>query len=351
MKSKICFAYPWATFGGCERVFLNRAIAFKKYLPEVQVDFFFMADAGGRDGFISALNVYELDGFATVVDSLDASYEVVSLVDCPQLLPKFDAYRNQNFFVECHTGYVENRSYLTALPPECKIVATPSTRFSTLIKKEFPMLTASVLELSNFVPWDVDIYRCEKEIRFPKWTRKPVLYFGRMDKLKNPTELLDAFKIIEGKRPGEFMLILCGPKSNEIDIEKELIKRGLGGVAMTLPPVPFHSASALMEAVRHAGGIYVSPSSAESFGLSAAEAISTLLPPVLSGIDSHLDLLGEYSKTFAYPIGDVDALVNRIEVLFDNHQSVESALRALRCNFSAERFIKDWVSLLSIFHN
>ena len=40
MTTKICFTYPWATFGGCERVFINRAIAFT-YFPEVRIDFFF----------------------------------------------------------------------------------------------------------------------------------------------------------------------------------------------------------------------------------------------------------------------------------------------------------------------
>lgn len=47
MKIRVCFIYPWATFGGVERVLLNRALAFKRHLPEIMVDFYFLRDAGG----------------------------------------------------------------------------------------------------------------------------------------------------------------------------------------------------------------------------------------------------------------------------------------------------------------
>jgi glycosyltransferase involved in cell wall biosynthesis len=346
MKDKICFAYPWATFGGCERVFINRLIAFKTYLPEVLVDIFFLSDGGGLKSFDAALKNYGLEEVASVVSSLDSSYDVISLVDCPQLFPKIN-FSSQRIIVECHTSYAENRRYLSKLPRDCQIVATPSPRFSEIIKNEFPRLSDKVSEIANFVPWDTEAYSPRKEIFLPEWKRKPILFFGRMDRLKNPVELLDAFEIIESRRQGEFMLILCGPESIEIDIDREIENRGLGGLVATMPPIPFHMASSLMESVRKVGGVFVSPSRGESFGLSAAEAISAQLPPVLSKIGAHSDLVGNFSDLFLYQLGDASSLADRIEFLIDNYLSIESVLLEVRAGFSAKHFIDGWQAIIS----
>jgi len=267
-------------------------------------------------------------------------------VDCPQLFTELNS-TSQRYIVECHTGYAENRRYLSTLPRECRVVATPSSRFCDLIRDEFRSLPASVFELANFVPWDIEEYQPRENIGLPEWTRKPILFFGRMDKLKDPIALLDAFQIIESRRRGEFLLILCGPKSIEINVKREIAKRGLGGIVVLMPPIPFHAGSSLMESVRRAQGIFVSPSRGESFGLSAAEAISSLLPPVLSDIDAHLDLVDDAGDLFTFPLGDIISLANRIEYLLDNHSDTEGVLRRLRGNFSAERFISNWEALLS----
>lgn len=95
-----------------------------------------------------------------------------------------------------------------------------------------------------------------------------------------------------------------------------------------------------------AKGIFVSPSQAESFGLSAAEAISTLLPPVLSDIGAHLDLVDDAADIFTYPLGDIHSLASRIEYVFDNHSGMHGILRLLRDKFSATRFIANWERLL-----
>lgn len=346
MSTNICFAYPWATFGGCERVFINRAMAFKRYLPGVKVDFFFLSDGGGLKSFDAALKKYGLQDVASIATSLDRSYELVSLVDCPQLFSALNATK-QKYIVECHTGYVENRQYLKNLPAECRAVAAPTLRFCGLLRGELPHSSASFFELANFVPWDIEEYHPREHIALPGWTRRPILFFGRMDKLKDPAALLDAFRVLESRRKGEFMLLLCGPRSIEVDIDSEIAKRDLRDATVVLPPIPFNAASSLLEAVRRAGGLFVSPSRSESFGLSAAEAISALLSPVLSDIDAHLDLVEGAADLFTFPLGDVGALAIRLESLFDIRLGLEDVLCDLRNNFSARRFIRDWEKLLN----
>jgi len=345
MQIKVCFVYPWATFGGCERVFINRALAFKQYLPETTVDFYFMQDAGGLSAFSSALKEYQLNGSASLVDSLDREYDLISLVDCPQAIDVCSK-KAAPYIVECHTPYEENRKYLFDLPEKCKFIVTPSMSFSKLVKNEFPSLADSVVVLRNFVPWDISLSRANSNIELPAWSRKPILFFARMDKLKDPISLLDAFEVLEKRRKKEFMLLFCGPLSPEINVHKEISKRKLDGVSVVLPPIPFASAEALMNAVASAGGVFVSPSRGESFGLSAAEAISSVMPVALSDINEHADLVGNHKALFTYPLGDREALTDRIEYLFDHYADARNAAMQARNAFSAKSFIEDWISLL-----
>src|SRR5690606_21413276 len=126
--------------------------------------------------------------------------------------------------------------------------------------------------------------------KLPEWHRRPVIFFGRMDKLKDPITLLDAFEA-STRLKSECQLILCGPQSTEIDIQKELVHRQLVGETVVLPPIPFHRTMDFLSAVSAEQGIFVSPSRGESFGLSAAESIACKVPPVLSSLDAHKDLL------------------------------------------------------------
>ena len=228
MSTKVCFVYPWATFGGVERVLLNRAIAFKSLGADaVEMDVLFLQDSGGLKPLKNAITAYGLEGHMRVATSLyDRRYDVVSLIDCPQAFSLCNA-RNLSYVVECHTPYRENRTYLQKLDSRCKAIVAPSLYFADMISNEVPALGPHVHLLRNFVPWDVEQKTTAGESPLPAWVRTPVLFFGRMDSLKDPISLLNAFSLIEESRPRQFMLILCGPRSPEVAVDKELCSRGL----------------------------------------------------------------------------------------------------------------------------
>ena len=341
MQVKVCFIYPWATFGGVERVLLNRAMAFKQYLPSVIADFYFLHDSGGLLPLAAAINQYGLECTSSIVHSLERSYDLVFIIDCPQAI-NFCVQRSQRYVVECHTSYEENRNYIANLPDSCERVITPSVVFSNLIKNEFPKLKARVSELRNFVPWDIQESKSIIESKFPSWTKKPILFFGRLDHLKDPLALLNAFQMLERRRKGEFMLLFCGPISQEIDLPKEISKRSLDSFSVVLPAIPFASAGRLFAAVSRAGGLFVSPSKGESFGLSAAEAISSLVPVVLSDIEAHVNLVRGFEKKLTYSTGDDAQLSIRIETVFDDYDNACEAVAIARNLFSATSFIDDW---------
>lgn len=344
MRTKVCFIYPWATLGGVERVLLNRAMAFKHYLPEVSVNFYFLHDAGGGPPFAAAMTQYGLNATASIVYSLNQNYDLVFIIDCPQAV-SLCIKRSQRYVIECHTPYAENRSYLAKLSKTCERLITPSSFFSNLIRNEFPMLPVPVSELRNFVPWDIHSQQSSFNNCLPCWKLKPILFLGRLDRLKDPLSLLDAFQILEHRRKNEFMLLFCGPKSSEINLEKEISRRSLESRSVLLPPIPFASTGRLLHSVSRSGGLFVSPSNGESFGLSAAEAISSLVPPVLSAIEPHINLVRGYEKVFTYPLGDTKQLSERMEMIFDNYADACNASANIRNAFSATSFIEDWKRL------
>lgn len=345
MQIRICFVYPWATFGGCERVLINRALAFKQYFPEMLIDFYFMHDSGGGHAFRLALKKYELEDTTSIVTSLDRNYDLVSLIDCPQAIELCQS-RSQRYIVECHTGYKNNREYLHKLPPCCEQVIVPSLSFKTLIENEVLSLPTSVSLLRNFVPWDINSFEFSQKISLPEWKRKPILFFGRLDHLKDPLSILNAFQLLESRRKGEFMLLICGPKTPEIDIEKELLIRSLDNISLVLPPVSFTSSRALLNSIANSGGIFVSPSQNESFGLSAAEALSSNIPVALSDIKAHLDLVSGHESILTYPLGDTEKFSKCIENLFDHYDVVREAVTTIRNTFSTEVFLEDWKKLM-----
>ena len=75
----------------------------------------------------------------------------------------------------------------------------------------------------------------------------------------------------------------------------------------------------------------------ESFGLSAAEAISSLVPVVLSNIKTHIELVKGYEKNLTYPLGDNRSLSERIESVFDNYAEACSAMAVARNCFLSNR--------------
>jgi glycosyltransferase involved in cell wall biosynthesis len=345
MQIRVCFIYPWATFGGVERILLNRALALKYYLPEIKIDFYFMHDFGGLAPLAAAINQFGLTTNSSIVSALNRDYDIIFVIDCPQAI-ELCAKQSKRYVVECHTSYVENRTYLANLPNSCERVITPSSFFSDLIRNEFPRLPALVTELRNFVPWDIHLEELVPDNCLPPWSRKPILFFGRLDRLKDPLSLLDAFRMLEHRRSGEFMLLFCGPKSSEINLEDEIAERSLEDLSVVLPPIPFVSAGLLLNSVSRSGGIFVSPSKGESFGLSAAEAISSLVPVVLSDIEAHVNLVRGYEPFFTYPIGDSKQLSERIEAVFDHYTDACNAVSLARNAYSAMSFIEDWKRLV-----
>ncbi|EPK6499058.1 glycosyltransferase family 4 protein [Klebsiella aerogenes] len=346
MLRKIAFIYPWATHGGVEKVMLTRA----RLLNDTgiyQVDLLFTHDSGAEKAITAALSDCKNVNVKIVNFDylLTQDYGLIFCIDFPAALT-FCHTHKLKYFAECHTAYKENRAYLNNIPNTCSAVLCPSTFFMKQLEPELHKNTSPLLLLRNFVPWDHITHEPHTIPTLPTWSRRPILFLGRMDKLKNPTELLDAFVILKERHPGKYMLVLCGPQSSEININAELESRNLVGDAISLPPVPFLNVDKLLLAISRANGIFVSPSTGESFGLSASEAICADVPVVLSNIEAHNYLVTSRENEFTYSLHDARQLAEKIASVSDNYAQSKASLAALKDKFSAHAFMNDWDELL-----
>lgn len=346
MRLKICFVYPWATYGGVERVLLSRLIAFKEAHLSIDVDLMFLQDAGGVTPLREALRNKGIEARVIVSPDFDflVKYDLVFCIDCPQVFALCER-RGFRYLAECHTTYEANRKYLDLLPASCEAVVTPSELFSNRIKCEIDDTSSvDVFVLRNFVPCEIPDNQFE--FHRPGWVRKPILFLGRMDKHKDPLALLDSFSIVEEMQPGKYMCVFCGPQSPEVDMDNEIEKRGLQSKVIVLPAIPLISVNAFIKIIKANQGIFVSPSIGESFGLSAAEAINGGLPVVLSNIEEHCYLVQEYHDKFTYELGDTIKFAERILDVFDSYEILANLTLEIREKFSSRSFLDDWSMLL-----
>lgn len=338
---KVCFAYQWATYGGVERVFLNRAHAFREAGHAIEIDVYYGSDGGGLESFKQTIHALGLDSLIHVVPKLDPEqYEAVFIIDSPDLLPKHLSGATR-WIVECHTAYAANRAYLDRVPEDVSAIAVPSRTFASMLAAERPTIASKIRLLRN----------CVSPVhglvipRLPGWTQRPVLYFGRLDELKNPQGFIDLLAELERRAPGQYFGIALGPEVPGYDMSGRIDKAGLRGRLVQLPPITFTRTSAFLAAWRERGGVMVSPSRGESFGLAAAESIAAGVPVLLTALPEHSELVSADTRHL-YDLDDVKSGADKVEAMFHDYPECSRRMRLLADEFSSAAFIADWRALM-----
>lgn len=102
-----------------------------------------------------------------------------------------------------------------------------------------------------------------------------------------------------------------------------------------------------------AADYFVSASHSEGLPNTVLEAMSSGLPPILSKIPSHYELLGNYEQKFMFDIGDTDQLIKQIMKIVDEdyYQLSKNYTDLIDVNFSArlmsqkyQRLYKDMIN-------
>ncbi len=258
----ILVLYQFCSFGGVERVLLNRALAFESVQSDFVLHVGYLQDAGALGSFKEYIRNHHLEKrihpfILPEREPLDYSrYEMILNIDTPQVLQKTSHCKN--VFVECHTHYKNNRSYLGNLPNNITTVIVPSRSFAALLQAEFPALK-DIFILPNPIP-EAFHHRTGSSLVFGK---RPLTYLARLDEQKNYPDVLRIFSSIQ-ERKDVFQLII-GRSEDPVRSMAELEKNHLVGNTFIREHLSFDKIPALINLVRQHRGVFISPSNGESF--------------------------------------------------------------------------------------
>ncbi len=336
----ILIIYQFCSFGGVERVVLNRARAFEKYAQDVRISVGYLQDLGALKSFQAYIQANKLDDrlSAFLVDPASlpdlSRYDFVLNIDTPQI---FDAaHHTANMVMECHTPYIENRQYLKNLPQNIHNIIVPSEAFKSLIVSEFPQLPP-VFVLPN--PVSQEFFNLPLAEGDRIFNKRPLAYLARLDKLKNFTEAARIFELFAENE--DVMFAVAGSGAEDPNLIGEYEAKKLLGKTFLRDRIDFDSVPAYVRMIKNHRGVFISPSSGESFGLSAAEFISAGVPVLLSDIPPHRELVND-DERFVYPLGNIASARDKIIRILDHWEDDSADIEAYGRKFDGTSFIRAW---------
>lgn len=347
---KILFVYQVCSFGGVERVILNRAKTFRKYQERIKISVGYLQDFGALQSFQRYIHTHDLDDYLSAfllqgntVPDLD-QYDFVFNIDTPQLFER--ELHTNGLFVECHTSIVENRRYLKALPPSVRGILVPSHAFKAILVSEIQNLPP-VFVLPNPVAEDFFSIPFSGADRI--YPAVPLAYLARVDdELKNFSETARIFELFANE--AKVMFAVVGRGAENAELLHDLEAKGMIGKTFLRSQIDFDAVPAFVKMIKKHRGMLVSSSKAESFGLSAAEFISAGVPVLLSDIGSHRELVN-HDESFLYTLGDIYTAKEKIIQILHRWNEFSTTMEVYGQKFSGDSFMTAWQEFLEFIHN
>ncbi|MFL6262044.1 MAG: glycosyltransferase family 4 protein [Thermoanaerobaculia bacterium] len=270
---KVLFVYKYLTLGGVEAVLRARLDGLMTSGIEAHVWFFH--DYGGRSifrGLEDRLRVGPVEECLRFARR--ERFDLLSSIDSEEVLPGFaGSPGGPRLVMECHSTYLANIEYLRGLAAYSPAaVFAPSEGHARLVRERvgegIPVRAVPNPLRREFI---------EEPPPFPAPPPYPVLaWIGRLDDHKNWRGLVEIAAIL-GRRGVEHEVWIIG-KAVEADGPAELLKAAREARVLRrlrwFGALPYGRIPVFLDAVRESGGVVISTSRAESFGLTIAEAMA-----------------------------------------------------------------------------
>lgn len=270
---KVLFVYKYLTLGGVEAVLRARLDGLAA--AGIEAHAWFFHDYGGRSIFHGREDRLHV---GPVEEGLRFArregFDLLSSIDTEEVLPAFDGTAERpRLIMECHSAYLANIEYLRTLAPHRPAaVFTPSEGQRRLVLERVGEGIAV-----RVVPNPLRREFVAAPPPFPAPPPRPVVaWIGRLDEHKNWRGFVEIAGRL-GRRGVEHEAWIIG-KPVEADGPARLLEKAREeGVLRRLRwfgALPHGRIPAFLDAVRDSGGVVVSTSRGESFGLTIAEAMA-----------------------------------------------------------------------------
>jgi len=269
---KVLFVYRFLSLGGVETVLRARLDGLDRWGIEAHAWFF--RDLGGRTVFAGLEDRVHLGDPADCRRFLDQGFDVVCSVDTEEVFPAFEAGRRRpRLVVECHTPYRENQEYLRRLG-SCR----PAGFFvPSHFQREVVLHRVGREADVRVVPNPLRRAFVEEPAPFSAPPPRPVVaWIGRMDELKNWQGFVRLAGLLERHGPATeiWMAGGFGQKRGAALLSNRARRAGVLRRLRWFRNLPHARVPAFLDAVRDSGGVVVSTSRGESFGMTVAEAMA-----------------------------------------------------------------------------
>jgi len=268
----VTFVYRYLTLGGVEVVLRSRAQGLAAH--GIHPTLWFLSDGPGRSLFDAAQTRLRVGGLEQLRLHLEAGEaDVISIIDTPEALTSIPSPpRTLSVVIEVHTSYPENRLYLRS--PACDLadaVFVPSEHQRRVVSREMPR-PPDVRVVPNPIGGAFEAPLAD----FDAGGHVPVVaWVGRLDWLKDWRGFLRiAIRVMHRMPEVEFWIAGGGSPDEEADFQRQCRRSGVMPRLRWLRGLPHSTMPRLYDGVRASGGVVISTSRGESFGMAVAEAMA-----------------------------------------------------------------------------
>lgn len=346
---KVLFAYQFATLGGVETVLHTRIDALEQ--RGVQADLLFLADYGGRAAFRQERVYLKGDPADQQALLADNRYDVVVVVDTPQLYPILANLSPRPAVVtEVHTTYPEQLVYLRQLRAnDTQAIITPSRYLADFVRRSvrFPIPVA-------VVPNPLPSWFLNGPAESCPVPEKPTIgWVGRLDVHKNWPE---ALHVLRELRQTDVALWIVGGERATPDTKRSLWQHLVLDRLLTrvlwVPAVRYQRMPGLYSTLAASRGCFLSTSRNESFGMTVLEAMASGCPVVAPRVGGIPELVQHGVTGLLYTPGDVAEAAIAVRQLLQEaelrRQLAAQARLAVREKYDPTVVINSWVQTVEM---
>jgi len=316
---KVLFVYKLLTMGGVETVLRARL----EGLPRMGMDAhaWFLFDGPGRVIFEDMTSRVHVGPTGLLREFLlHERFDLVSSIDTEEIFPTVRRLRDRPLLVvEAHTPYTENLEYLRFLGDLSVAAYFVPSEYQSRVIRERVGVQAKIRVLPNPL---AEMFESEIMDFTPRPPHPVVAWIGRLDDLKNWKEFIQIAKLVkEQNHCVEFWIV---GRSGGEDISQSLLQRarraGVLDYLRWYRGLPYVNMPTLLDAVRCSGGIVVSTSKGDSFGMTVAEGMARACAVLVPSQGPFSEFVEDGVHGYMYPLGNIKGAATKITVLLENNE-------------------------------
>ncbi len=270
---KVLFIYKYLTLGGVETVL--RARLETQHEMSVEAFAWFLSGDGGKKIFDGLENKIFIGLEAMSLSDL-SEFDVISSIDTPEIIPLLRGLPpSTKVIFEAHSPYFENLEYLKSREFRnfnILRILVPS-QYQKQVVTRFGISEEIVGVVPN--PLGRQFFSASQEV--PQAKKPIILWVGRLDHLKNWKGFLDIVKAMKAEAI-TFESVMIGDTNNRLqtphEVYREIKKRSISEMIRWFSSLPYKNMTRMYDLVRESGGLVISTSRNESFGMTLAEGMA-----------------------------------------------------------------------------